>query len=110
MVQKAEEEGLSVVGIVADIAAFEPEDPVDVVVLDRVLHMLPDDDPRRGVLSRVIQQIEPAGHLLVADTPKNLPMMRAFVEDEGPTWSSVLARRGFLFWRRQNDHSQRSPA
>ena len=47
MQARAEKEGLSVVGVVADIVAFEPDQSFEVVVLDRVLHMLPDDDTRR---------------------------------------------------------------
>jgi tellurite methyltransferase len=110
MVQEAEREGLSVVGIVADIVSFEPDDSFDVVVLDRVLHMLPDDDARGRVLARMVRHVQPGGHLLVADTSQNLSMIRAFMDGEGQTWSSILARKGFLFWRRQSDPSPRSTA
>lgn len=74
----------------------EPDDTFDIVVLDRVLHMLPNDDTRR----RMLEAVRPEGQLMVADTPKNLPMIRSFMDDQGEAWEPTLARKGFLFWQR----------
>jgi 2-polyprenyl-3-methyl-5-hydroxy-6-metoxy-1,4-benzoquinol methylase len=100
VVQQAQAEGLTITGAVADIADYVPEHRFDVVVIDRVLHMLADDNTRCGVLAQMVRHIEPGGHLLVADTPKHLPMIRAFMAAQRPPWRSTLARKGFLFWQR----------
>ena len=99
LVQQAEAENLRVTGVVADIAFFEPDSAFDVVVIDRVLHMLTNDDVRRAVLGRMVRCIPPGGHLLIADTPKTLPMIQAFMMAQGDAWTATLARKGFLFWR-----------
>jgi hypothetical protein len=43
MLEDAAEEGLDIGGIAADIVHFEPDRIFDVVILDRVLHMLKND-------------------------------------------------------------------
>jgi SAM-dependent methyltransferase len=98
MVDAATAEGLKVKGVVADIEAFEPPDQYDVVILDRVLHMLRDDTARERVLLRAARAVLPHGQLLVADTPRNLPLIQRLMGTSA--WRPTLARKGFLFWRR----------
>lgn len=100
---KAAEAGLSVEGIVADIVDFQPEERFGVVLIDRVLHMLPDDELRLRVFTRLAGCVEPGGHLLVADTPQNVPAIRASIEDAGDAWTLTFARKGFLFWQRARE-------
>ena len=99
MAKAAEKEGLSVVGVVADIMAFEPDGSFDVVLLDRVLHMLPDHEARRRVLARLVRCVEPGGHLLIADERKNLADIRAFMLDQSPPWALTFGRKSFRFWQ-----------
>jgi tellurite methyltransferase len=100
MLATAADADLSVTGQVADIAGFEPDGTFDVVVIDRVLHMLGDAATRQGVLARTGACVRPGGHLVIADTPKNLPLVRAFMESRDGAWSLTFARKGFLFWQR----------
>jgi 2-polyprenyl-3-methyl-5-hydroxy-6-metoxy-1,4-benzoquinol methylase len=100
MLEDASAEGLDVEGVVADIAEWEPADTFDVVILDRVLHLLSDDAERERVLERSCTQTRPSGHVLVADTPKQQEMLRAFFESKRPNWEVTLRQKGFVFARR----------
>lgn len=101
MVAAADAEGLSVTGVVADVAQYEPAEAFDVIVIDRVLHMLASDDLRGQVLARMTRHVQPGGHLLIADTPANLPLIREVMTRQRPPWTPTLARKGFLFWQKE---------
>lgn len=92
-----EAEGLDVEGVVSDIRTFEPGARFDVVILDRVLHML-TADARDPVLARAMEAVTPGGHLLVAEGPKGMVPVRARVERVG--WSLVIAKANRLVARR----------
>ena len=93
----ARAEKLAVEAEVADIEAFAPDRQYDMVVLDRVLHMLASDARRLALLAKVRRWVEPGGHVLVADTRRH----RALIRGSFPTgvWEPVLAR-GDLFFAR----------
>ena len=93
----AEAEGLAVEGVVADIRTYEPDEPFDVVLLDRVLHMLAADD-RGPMLNTAMGAVAPDGHLLVAEGPKGMAPVRAAVEASG--WVLVKATSNRLIARR----------
>lgn len=97
MREVAEAEGLDVEGFVADICAYEPDERFDVVILDRVLHMLAADD-RVRVLDTAMGAVAPGGHLLVAEGPKGMAPVRETVEEAG--WSLVKAKANRLISRR----------
>lgn len=90
-------EGLRVEGVVHDITTYEPAEAFDLVVLDRVLHMLPAD-ARIPMLGVAMAAVAPGGHLLIAEGPKGLAPLRAVVEEAG--WSLPLARRNRLIANR----------
>ena len=48
MVADGEAEGLNVEGVVADIVRYEPEGMFDLILFDRVLHMLANDEVENG--------------------------------------------------------------
>ncbi len=100
MVARAESEALAVTGVVADIVAYTPAAEFDVVVLDRVLHMLPDHPTRRGVLTRMVQAVAPGGRLLIADERRNLADIGDFMLEQRPPWALTFNHRGFRFWQR----------
>ena len=52
MLKLAVRENLNVNGIVADIIDFEADDVYDVVLIDRVLHILQRDKIRKAVLDK----------------------------------------------------------
>ena len=81
MVEDAESEGLNLEGIVADVLDYRSRRKFDAVVLDRVLHLLLDDDERARCLQRVGSLTRKGGVVLVADTPRHAPQIQAFFAD-----------------------------
>lgn len=93
----AKAEGLAVEGVVADICTYEPDQRFDVVILDRVLHMLAAED-RIPMLEAAMGAVAPGGHLLVAEGPKGMAPVRAAVEANG--WTLVRAKSNRMIARR----------
>lgn len=77
-----------------DVRTFAPNGEFDVVVLDRVLHMLPAED-RVPALERAMGFVVSGGHVLVADTPTNMPSLRAALGG----WSVSHDRKGLVIAR-----------
>ena len=100
MLEGAAAEGLQVEGIVADVATWQPEASFDVIILDRVLHLLSDDGERRQVLERACAHTRPGGFVLIADTPKQQALLREVCASREPEWEIVLRRKGFVFAQR----------
>jgi 2-polyprenyl-3-methyl-5-hydroxy-6-metoxy-1,4-benzoquinol methylase len=99
--EDARKEGLTVEGVVADIVQFEPSEAYDVILLDRVLHMLKDDHDRTAVLERVCHHTKPGGFVLIADTPKNHGVLAKFFESKQSQWKRVMENKSFLFFQRE---------
>lgn len=97
MGEAAGDEGLDVIGVVADIRTYEPDRRFDVVTLDRVLHMLATED-RIPTLETAMGAVAPGGHLLVAEGPKGMAPVRACVEESG--WVLVKMKTNRLIARR----------
>ncbi len=91
-------EGIDVRCDLRDIEAFTTDREYDVVVLDRVLHMLPSEERRRAMLSRAQAWVAAGGHMLLADTKSNRALIRGCFT--GDVWESVLSRRDYFFVRR----------
>lgn len=85
----AKAEGLDVKGVVADLTTYRPTRRFDVVILDRVLHMLPEKT-RRAVLRRAMAAVASGGSLLVAEGPKGMAPLRAALQGSG--WSLVKTK------------------
>lgn len=97
MLATARSEGLAVEGEVADVATWQPPGTFDLVILDRVLHMIAADS-RMAVLDRGMAALAPGGHLLVAEGPKGMIPVRRAVEAWGlevvvGTKNRLIARR-----------------
>lgn len=90
-------EGLNVEGIVADVCTYQPTERFDVVMLDRVLHML-TADARLPVLETAMEAVAPGGYLLVAEGPKGMVPVRAAVEKRG--WALAKAKANRLIAQR----------
>ena len=97
MLEEAEGEGLDVCGVVADVVEYEPSGDYDVVLLDRVLHMLKDDSERLAVLGKASAVTKSGGFILVADTPKHEQLIRSFFEGHSEDWVKVRDKKGFIF-------------
>jgi len=50
MLEEAESEKLAVDGVIADITNYEAPDLYNIIVIDRVLHMLQNDEIRNAAL------------------------------------------------------------
>ena len=99
MLEDAEAEGLTIEGVVADLREYEIEANYDVVLLDRVLHML-DGVARTALLERALQHVSMDGFLLIADLPRHKTAFRRIFTTDPRLWSSVHDLRGFLFRHR----------
>ena len=95
--EAAEIEALDVHAVVSDVRFYKPDRRFDIVILDRVLHMLPAD-ARREVLQMGMGAVEPGGHLLVAEGAKGMVTIRKIVEQSG--WALMLAKPNRLISKR----------
>lgn len=100
LLRDARREDLAIVGKVADIREFDWGGPYDVVVIDRTLHMLPNEESTR-VIRDLMHATRSGSYLLIADERKSLPAFQAELDASDWQWSTVLARRGFLFVKRE---------
>lgn len=102
MMERAHNENLQIDGIVADVVEFEVSSEYDVVILDRVLHLLPNDDERLLVLQKACDGVNQDGYLLIADTPSNKRLIQSFFDKRENQWKQVKRKKGFLFVQKKN--------
>jgi 2-polyprenyl-3-methyl-5-hydroxy-6-metoxy-1,4-benzoquinol methylase len=95
MMSTAKEEALEVQSEVADVEAFETHEEYDVVILDRVLHMLATDERRIALLAKCSSWVAPGGHVLIADTRRNRALIRDFFRGDG--WQPTFDHNDVLF-------------
>lgn len=100
MLEMSRKEGLDVEGLVGDAADFRSRCKFDVVLLDRVVHQLPDEAARRRLLGTAARLTRKNGCLLIADTKKNRNLIRSLFSDERGEWSVIRRRGDFLFVRK----------
>ena len=100
MLDEANRENIDVHGVVADIVEYEPAEEYDVIVLDRVLHMLKEDDDRWNVLEKASRATKSGGFILIADTPKHLKQIRSFFESHSVDWIRVKDKKGRVFFQK----------
>ena len=98
----ARREGLAIEAQVADIVSFVPDNAYDVVVLDRVLHMLATDSERKSVLDKACAATRPKGFILVSDYPKQQRLLQSYFQGRAD-WTPRLDTRGFLFVQRDDE-------
>ena len=101
MLEEARKEGLNVDGEVADIVEFEPDVAYDVILLDRVLHMLRNKDERLTVLEKAANHTERGGYILIADMPKNKEEFINFFTGEQEDWVKHSENKGFLCFQKK---------
>lgn len=97
MLDKANKENIDVHGVVADIVKYEPSGEFDVIILDRVLHMIREDNDRQNVLKRASDVTKSGGFILIADTPKHQDQIRLFFERHPASWSKIKDKNGKIF-------------
>lgn len=97
--EDAAAEGLTIDAQVGDVSAFRSRRRFDVVLLDRVLHLLPDDDARDDCLERAVALTRRGGHVLISDTPGHLPKFDAFFDAMGEAATVTKRTRKDIFAR-----------
>lgn len=94
----AKAEGLNITGVTADITSYTPDALFDVILIDRTLHMLPDQQ-RDTVLAHLIRSTTPDGWVLIADEKSNMPGFKRVFADDSRTWTPTLDTNSTLFMR-----------
>jgi tellurite methyltransferase len=94
--EHAAAEGLDVMSTVTDIEEFEPGRIYDIVVVDRVLHMLSIDERRRTMIGRLQNWVGTGGIVMVADTRRNRELM---CSEFAAGWKVLRKKADFLFVR-----------
>ncbi len=97
MLTDAGKEELDITGIVDDIVAFTPDSDFDIVLLDRTLHMLPNDGDRRAVVKRGLQHLAPGGYLLIADEPKHKRLLTDLLDENQDDCTYTIDSSGFIY-------------
>ena len=98
----AAREGLDITGIAADVTTYDQDGLFDVVLIDRTLHML-DRPDRLAVFKRLIDNVQPAGWLLISDETSNMPDFKDLLAAHSANWTPELDKAGNLFVRRDAD-------
>lgn len=101
LTEDAAKEGLPVEAIVADIREFTPPQTYDVILIDRTLHMLAQED-RIAVLRGLTTHVANDGFVLIADEVSNIQDFENVFDESDTEWSRVLKKRGYLFVERCN--------
>jgi len=86
---------LSITAEVADIRSYTTHKQFDVVLIDRVLHMLSADE-RIPTLERYLGLVATSGFLLLMDTPANIKPFHQFLK-KTDDWKTCLQTNNTLF-------------
>ncbi|MAC31419.1 class I SAM-dependent methyltransferase [Marinibacterium profundimaris] len=94
----AARENLSIEGVVADIASYEPDGSFDIILIDRTLHMLARQT-RLTALKKMLNHVGKQGWILIADEVSNIEDFKGVVSEHPADWKTELSQRGNLFLR-----------
>lgn len=98
MLARAKTLKLKVDGEIADIRNYRPEKTYDVVVLDRIIHMLPTSAEKLEAVRMAADSTADRGYLLIVDTPSNIPLIERTLTNE--KWLSIFRKKGFRFFQK----------
>jgi SAM-dependent methyltransferase len=101
MIDAARQEALDVRGHVADLTTFRPRRRFDVVLLDRVLHLLDDDRIRLRVLASLATLTRPGSVVLIDDVAANRDLIRGFFVRRTDVWRIRRTNADFLIAERR---------
>jgi len=69
------------------VTNFSPGETVDVLLIDRTLHMLPEEATRVSVLESLIRAVGRGGWVLLLDEPSNMGAFERVLLGQAPPWS-----------------------
>ncbi|MFC2077319.1 class I SAM-dependent methyltransferase [Candidatus Bipolaricaulota bacterium] len=99
MMEDARREDLDVRGVVANLTEYEIDGDFDVIILDRILHML-EPAERTALLTQVVRHVAEEGLVLIADLPSHKASYQDVFNSDTRSWTTILNLKGFLFLRR----------
>ena len=92
---QAEIQKLDITAEVADVRAYNTKTQFDIVLIDRVLHMLKADE-RSATLTRYLEMVAKNGFLLLMDIPTNIKPFSLLLE-QTKQWNNCLQTKNSLF-------------
>lgn len=93
MLQAAQAESLAITAEVASIDNWQSDQKYDVILLDRILHMLPGDT-RLSAMANVMNALATGGQVVVVDEAPNLPEVIVAAQIAHPGVSAVRQVKG----------------
>ena len=72
-------------------------DLYNIVVIDRMLHMLQNDEIRNAVLEKSSNAVSKAGFILIADTPKHKSLICDYFTSVPKVWKIIKNETNFFF-------------
>jgi SAM-dependent methyltransferase len=100
MLRASNKRKLQIEGIVGNIFEYKTRRRFDVILFDRVLHLLPGDKERMVVLKRASSYLRKGGYILIADTPKDKKFITNFFVKLSPNWRVYKSKGNFQFFQR----------
>ena len=90
-------ENLNVNDIFIGIIDFDVDDVYDVVLIDRLLHILQRDKIRKAVLETYSSTVCCDGYYWIVDTLKNHTLICNYFKSLKQDWGIIKNKKGFLF-------------
>ena len=87
-------------GVFAGIIDFDVDDVYDVVLIDRLLHILQRDKIRKVVLEKFSSTVCCDGYYWVVDTLKNHTLICHYFKSLKQDWKILKNKKGFLFFHK----------
>ena len=79
---------------------YEAPDLYNIVVIDRLLQMLQNDEIRNAVLEKFSNAVCKAGFILIADTPKHKSLFCDYFKAVPKVWKIIKNEKDFFFARK----------
>lgn len=99
MLNRAQKGRLSVSGEIKDIEEIKIKEAYDIILIDRVIHMLKNESVKRDIIDRAKRSVSSGGYVLIVDIPSNIHIVEdSFKGDQD--WKQVFQQKGFRFYRK----------
>lgn len=95
----AHQNDLKIDALCMDIRTFKPDQNFDVIILDRVLHMLEIADAIE-VLTSLLPSLNEDGYVLISDEKSNMPEFKMLIHKYGE-WQASIDKGGYFFTQKK---------
>ena len=100
LITDAQKENLQIEGVIEDIITYKPSKYFDIIIIDRTLHMLNEEETRINVIKNAVKNLKNHGYILIADEKSNIDTIQNFFQNI--QWKITYNQRGFIFVQRPN--------